>query len=89
MLIGSSVVFGYAAYFFSLSGDPNPFNATLVSSLTLIATYMVALYALEKVGRRRPSIGGQIICGITLFLIGGVLYAPRTDAQGPALIFLL
>ncbi|RSH93597.1 hypothetical protein EHS25_006242 [Saitozyma podzolica] len=83
---GAPALFSYTSYFFQQAGIAQPFIATVAVNSVLCAFVALSFWATEKVGRR-PLL---VWCGAAmvpcLFVVGGILKLPSSNATGGAMI---
>lgn len=83
---GAPALFSYTSYFFQQAGVAKPFIATVAVNSVLCAFVALSFWATEKVGRR-PLL---VWCGAAmvpcLFVVGGILKLPSSNATGGAMI---
>lgn len=69
-LSGSTVIFGYTSYFFSLAGLANPFLASMILYIVQLLSFVVSFYTLDKIGRRPLLLGAMVVISIANFAVG-------------------
>ena len=80
------MIFIYTAYFFQQAGVEQPFIATIAVNTVLIVFVAISFYTTDKVGRRPLLVYGGAFMVPLLFIIGGILKAPRTVGNSTAMI---
>ncbi|KAG7171945.1 Facilitated trehalose transporter Tret1-like 2 [Homarus americanus] len=77
---GAMVIFMYAVFFFENAGVTlDPFTCSVLLGVCRLVFTLISATIIDKLGRRPLLITSSIICGIALFVTGGVLY---TQDQG-------
>jgi hypothetical protein len=66
---GLALMLGNIAYFFSLSGIPNPFIPNVAINVTLIGSLFVASIVVDKIGRKALLLYGQGVMGLCTLLV--------------------
>jgi hypothetical protein len=74
-----------SSYFFQLSGFSEPFLGSTALYVVLIIGVLLAVFLVERAGRRRLILIGATICILCDFAIGGLAFAPITG-PGPKVI---
>ncbi|GFZ51067.1 hypothetical protein JCM24511_08825 [Saitozyma sp. JCM 24511] len=87
-LVGGSLIFTYLTYFFQLAGLENPFLASLIVFILLLAFIAVSFYTTDLVGRRPLLLGAIVVVVICLLGVGIAGSVPETPSSKNALIAL-
>ncbi|TXT10555.1 hypothetical protein VHUM_02060 [Vanrija humicola] len=83
-LAGLTMINTYSTYFFSIAGQKDPFQASVIMSCISLAAVMVMLGVLDRFGRRVLVAPALSVTCLSLWILGGLFYVRREDA-GPAL----
>ncbi|XP_071541505.1 trehalose transporter 1-like protein [Panulirus ornatus] len=84
---GAMVIFMYAVYFFENAGAAlDPFTSSVLLGICRLVFTFVSAATIDRLGRRPLLIVSSVVCGVALFITGGVLYA---DSEGVGWVPLL
>ncbi|KAF2008863.1 general substrate transporter [Aaosphaeria arxii CBS 175.79] len=72
-LSGLVFVLGYQSYFYQLMGfsPKKSFLLGMLNNISMFIANIISWWLLSIIGRRPPIVWGQLMCAITLFIIGG------------------
>ncbi|XP_045613415.1 facilitated trehalose transporter Tret1-2 homolog [Procambarus clarkii] len=77
---GAMVIFMYSVFFFVNAGvSIDPFTCSVLVGICRLLFTLISASIIDRLGRRPLLITSSIICGLALFVTGGVLYS---DDQG-------
>ncbi|XP_068219940.1 facilitated trehalose transporter Tret1-like [Palaemon carinicauda] len=77
---GAMVIFMYAVFFFENAGVMfDPFTCSVLVGICRLVFTVISACTIDKLGRRPLLIGSSLICGLSMYVTGAVLY---TDGKG-------
>ncbi|WWC60692.1 uncharacterized protein I303_103268 [Kwoniella dejecticola CBS 10117] len=86
--IGLSIFSSYSAYFFSLAGNKNPFNVTVILGCVSLLSVILDATLVDKIGRRRMTLIGFSGAAAGMLLISIVGCFDYANAKlGAVLVF--
>ncbi|ROT61643.1 putative facilitated trehalose transporter Tret1-like isoform X2 [Penaeus vannamei] len=77
---GAMVIFMYAVYFFENAGvQLDPFTCSVLLGVCRVVFTFISAVTIDKLGRRPLLICSSVVCGLSMFVTGGVLYSGDTN----------
>ncbi|KAK7083003.1 hypothetical protein SK128_005782 [Halocaridina rubra] len=72
---GAMVIFMYAVYFFENAGVTlDPFTCSVLVGVCRLVFTFISACTIDKVGRRPLLIFSALVCGLSMYITGGILY---------------